>query len=322
MHAVNNVKQQGVLSIIRHAGGQDEREGASSHGAGQWAVHWEPPRLPDRAPVPTTGRCTCRDPPRRASFFSTSTRPRPAPAPSPPTTVGATTPHCGEPSAEEITGGNSFAQTLSAGTWTSATTIGVEHEAPGTTTSSPEDPPASKSSTSAQAVEECRERFGSGRTSLEPEADPEPWVSRRANRRPLKNGSSLNHRWNRAAHIRMLRSPPPPPPSTQHLRDNWRGPVAGDEEDENVGDLQRPSGRLTGAAGTATGAGRSANGTVTSGGGAGSSGVPPGDVGGAASANGTSTPSPTESTPTGSGGKSSSQNRFTGATAAPDHPAA
>ncbi|XP_069189225.1 protein SPT2 homolog [Procambarus clarkii] len=272
-----------------------------------------------QGPASTTGRCTCRDPPRRASFFSTSTRPRLAPAPSPPTSAGATTPHCRELSAKKRTGSKSYAQTSSsAGTWTSATTIDVEREAPGTTTASPKDPPASKSPTSAQAVEECRECLDSSCTSSEPEADPEPRASQAMptdGHRRTAGGTGLHTSGCSTA---------PSAPSTAVTPGEGAGPVAaaGDEEVEDVNDSQRPSGRPTGAAGTATGAGRLADVTVTPRGGDASSGGPPGDAGGAASANGTSTSSPTESTPTGSGGKSSSWNRFTGVTAAPEHSAA
>ncbi|XP_069191469.1 protein SPT2 homolog [Procambarus clarkii] len=228
-------------------------------------------------------------------------------------------PPCGEPSAEERTGGKSYAQTLSsAGTWTSATTIDKEREAPGTTTSSPEDPPALKSSTSAQAVEERRERLSSGRTSLEPEADPEPRASQGARTDARHRTAAASTTGGTGPHTSRC-SAASPAPSTAVTPGKGAGPVAAAED---VDDLQRPFGRPTGAAGTGTGAGRSADGTVTTRGGAASSGGPPGDAGGAASANGTSTSSPTESTPTGRGGKSSSQNRFRGATAAPEHPAA
>ncbi|XP_069192618.1 uncharacterized protein [Procambarus clarkii] len=191
------------------------------------------------------------------------------------------------------------------------------------TTSSPEDSPASKSPTSAQAVEDRRDRLGSGRTSSEPEADPESWASqavrtdaRRITAAASTAGGTGPHTTGRST------APPPPAPSSAETPGEGLDAAAGDEEDEDVDDTQRPSGRPPGAAVTATGAGRSADGTRTPGGGAAPSGGLLGDAGGAAAANGTSTSSPTESTPIGSYGKSSSWNRFTGVTAASEHPAA
>nr|XP_045587417.1 vasodilator-stimulated phosphoprotein-like [Procambarus clarkii] len=98
------------------------------------------------------------------------------------------------------------------------------------------------------------------------------------------------------------RSTAPPAPSSAETPSEGAGPdaAAGDKEDEDVDDTQRLSGRPPGAAVTATGAGRSADGTGTPGGGAAPSGGLLGDAGEAAAANGTSTSSPTESTPTGS----------------------
>ncbi|XP_069179039.1 CCR4-NOT transcription complex subunit 3-like [Procambarus clarkii] len=191
------------------------------------------------------------------------------------------------------------------------------------TTSSPEDPPASKSPTSAQAVEDRRDRLGSGRTSSEPEADPEPQASQAVRTDARRMTAAASTAGGTGPHT-TGRSAAPPAPSSAETPGEGTGPdaAAGDEEDEDVADTQRPSGRPPGAAVTATGAGRSADGTGTPEGGAAPSGGLLGDAGGAAAANGTSTSSPTESTPTGSGGKSSSWNRFTGATAASEHPAA
>ncbi|XP_069159828.1 uncharacterized protein [Procambarus clarkii] len=213
---------------------------------------------------------------------------------------------------------------ISASTWTSATTIDVERDVPRTTTSSPEDPSASKSSTSAQAVEERRERLGSGCTSSEPEEDPEPRASQVGRTDARHRTAATSTTGGTRPHTSGC-SAAPLALSTVGTPGEGAGTVAvaaADEEDEDVDDSQTQSGRPTGASGTVTGAERSADGTVTPGGGAATSGRQPGDAEGVAAANGTSTSSPTESTPTGSGGKSCTRNRFTGATAAPEPPAA
>ncbi|XP_069177512.1 uncharacterized protein [Procambarus clarkii] len=193
-----------------------------------------------QGPVSTTGQCTCMDPPRLASFFSTSLRPRLAPELSPSRSVGATTPNCGELSAGERTGGISYVQPLStADTWTSATTSDVEREAPGTATSLPEAPPAPKSFTTAQAVVE---RLGTGRTSSLPEADPEPRASQTVRTDARHSTAAASTTGGTGPHTTGC-SAAPPAPSTAVTPGEGSGPGAAARDEEDVDDSQRPSGR-------------------------------------------------------------------------------
>ncbi|XP_069195403.1 uncharacterized protein [Procambarus clarkii] len=114
------------------------------------------------------------EPPERAVFCNTTTR-------SPRSPAGGTTPppHAEpEPSdaddaPEASSTGTSLEETstqAAAGTWTSATTD--ECDATGISPPSLEDPPSSNSPASSQS-EDRRERLGAGRTSTEPDVDPE-----------------------------------------------------------------------------------------------------------------------------------------------------
>ncbi|XP_069181783.1 mucin-1-like [Procambarus clarkii] len=83
-------------------------------------------------------------------------------------------PHCGEsPGGERTEGTSETPAPAPAGIWTSATTNCKNSGASGTAPSTPEDPQSLNSPTTTQAEDERRERLGTGRTSSEPEADPE-----------------------------------------------------------------------------------------------------------------------------------------------------
>ncbi|XP_069189910.1 uncharacterized protein [Procambarus clarkii] len=230
---------------------------------------------------------------QRVSFSNTSTRPWPAPSPSPSTAGGETTPHCGEISAELRTLDEPNTQSSAvAGTWTSATTVVTECDSSITTPSLPEDPPASKSPTSAQAVDERRIRLGSGHTSSEPGADPEPWA-------PQAGRTDARHRTAAASATGGMGLHTAggfaATPSTSTAEIQGEGAAAGDVEDADDEDVQRAPGRSSGAAETSTGARRPSEGKTTPGEGATTAGSAQGDTEGATVDNGMATSPPTES---------------------------
>ncbi|XP_069169884.1 loricrin-like [Procambarus clarkii] len=112
-------------------------------------------------------------------------------------------------------------------------------------------------------------------------------------------------------------------PSTVGTRGEDTGPGSAAKDEVADSDAsQGAPGRPTEAAGPMTGAGEASDGTTTCGGGSATTGGMLGDTGGASSANGKFTSSPLESSSRGSSGKSSSWNKFTGATGSAVHPAA
>ncbi|XP_069157060.1 secreted protein C-like [Procambarus clarkii] len=142
------------------------------------------------------------------------------------------------------------------------------------------------------------------------------------NRRPTQNGSSLYHRGNRTTYT-AGGSAATPAPSTVGTQGEDAGPGSAAEDEGADGDAsQGAPGRPTGAARPETGSGVTFDGTATSGGSATTGGGTSGDAGEASAANGTLTSSPLESFSRGSGGKSSSRNKFTEATGSAVHPAA
>ncbi|XP_069165476.1 paired mesoderm homeobox protein 2B-like [Procambarus clarkii] len=141
----------------------------------------------------------------------------------------------------------------------------------------------------------------------------------RTNQRPTQNGSSQGgtgpHTAGGSAAI--------PAPSTGGTRGEAAGPGPAAEDEEADDDApQGVPGRPTVAAGPETGAGVTSDGTATAGGGPATTGGTTGDAGGSSVANGTITFTPPESSSRGSGGKSSSRNKFMGATGSAVHLAA
>ncbi|XP_069181254.1 CCR4-NOT transcription complex subunit 3-like [Procambarus clarkii] len=193
--------------------------------------------------------------------------------------------------------------------------------ATGATPSSPEDPQSSNLPTSTQAEEERRERFGSGHTSSDPEADSETHATQAgqtdAGRRTAASSTTWGTRPGTGGGAL-----PTLEPSTAGTHGKGAGTDAAGEELEDGRAVQRAVERPTGTPMTPTGAGRAPDGDTTSGGEATTTGGAPVDTGGIASAKETFTSTPTEASSTGSGGKSSSLKRFTCTTAGAEHPAA
>ncbi|XP_069171600.1 uncharacterized protein [Procambarus clarkii] len=142
------------------------------------------------------------------------------------------------------------------------------------------------------------------------------------NRRPTQNGSSLYHRGTGPHTAEGSAATPAPSTSGTRVTDTGTGAASEDEGEESDATQGAP-GRPTGAAWTVTGSGRPTDGTSIPGGGSATTGGTSGVTGGAAAANRTRTSlSSPETASNGSGGKSSSRNKLTGAAGASEHPTA